>query len=583
MNSLEYLKYASRSAELAPADFSRTVNVNLITNFTDDILKNIFAGVNLCNAVYPVIYKTPYRQYHLELKNEASALFTNKPDLTFIFFDINPFKESTFKSSRAHFDEILADLEGYCKRTTGTVVFNHFVVSYQGAYGNLFRQSPFFDLVQDYNKKIDELAERMPNLAAFDTNRIVHLLGEANVFDLRGLYAFDIPFAQEFMAALAEEWFTFVRALHGGVKKCIVLDLDNTLWGGVVGELGPRGIALGPDYPGNAFMNFQRALLDFYNRGIILAINSKNNIEDVREVFEKNPNMVLKENHFAAIRANWDEKARNIESIAQELNIGTESMVFFDDDQLQREMMRDQHPEVGVPEFSIPPEDYVRTLYALDVFNQPSLTEEDLQKGKMYAEERQRKEVLGTAKDIKEYIAELGIGITVALNDEQLIPRISQLTQKTNQFNVTTKRYSEGDIRKLMEDGARIFSGNVSDKFGDYGTVILAIVLPDLTAKKEATIDTFLMSCRVMGRGVECRFLDHLADIFHEEGFTKLRALFVPTAKNKPAENFFPEHGFEQDKGKAKKAGTGVSCTLSLAEYARHPCDKVNKAITIIT
>jgi FkbH-like protein len=579
MNSLDYLKRASRFAELAPADFGRTVKINLITNFTDDILKNVFAGVNLCNAVYPVIHKTPYRQYHLELKNDASALFTTEPDLTFIFFDINPFEESAFKSSQDHFDEILADLEGYCKKITGTVVFNHFVVSYQGAYGNLFRQSPFFNLVHDYNRKIDELADRTPNLMAFDTNRIVHLLGEANVFDLRGLYAFDIPFTQEFMTVLAEEWFTFVRALYGGVKKCIVLDLDNTLWGGVVGELGPHGIALGPDYPGNAFMNFQRALLDFYNRGIVLAINSKNNLEDVREVFEKNPNMVLKENHFAAIRANWEEKAQNIESIAQELNIGTESMVFFDDDRFQREMMRDQHPEVGVPDFSIPPEDYAWTLYALDVFNQPSLTEEDLQKGKMYAEERQRKEILKTTKDMREYIAELGIGIRVTLNDERLIPRISQLTQKTNQFNVTTKRYSEGDIRKLIEGGARVFSGNVSDKFGDYGTVILAIALPDSPAKGDVTIDTFLMSCRVMGRGVECRFLDYLVDKFCEEGFIKLHGSFVPTAKNKSAENFFTEHGFKESK--TKEVGVGTSYILSFAEYAERPCVKVNKAITI--
>ena len=279
--------------------------------------------------------------------------------------------------------------------------------------GIFSRHSPFFTLVEEYNKRLEELAAELPNLIVFDTNRLVHLLGEKQTFDARGTHAFDIPFTSEFMAMLAEEWTAYVRALMGKTKKCIVLDLDNTLWGGVVGELGPTGIALGPDYPGSAFVAFQHALLDFYERGIILAINSKNNLEDVLEVFKKNSAMVLKEEHFSAIRANWNDKADNLIDIAKELNIGLESMVFFDDDILNRNIVRGRLPEVTVPEFSLPPEDYVKTLYALDVFNQFSLTEEDTKKGKMYAEERQRKQVMKGAKGLDDYIKELNIVMRV--------------------------------------------------------------------------------------------------------------------------------------------------------------------------
>ncbi|HVN26448.1 MAG TPA: HAD-IIIC family phosphatase [Candidatus Paceibacterota bacterium] len=585
MNPLDYLRSAARFADLEPASFARAVRVNLITNFTDDILKNIFVGVHLQHDVYPDIRRAPYKQYHLELKNPASALYTDKPDFTFVLFDANPFKESAFGLSPEHFDDVLADIEAYAARAGGTVVVSHFITSYQSSYQNLVRENPLFARIEGYNHAIDELAARVKNVKAFDTNRIVHVVGERHVFDLRGLYAFDIPFTHEFMAILAEEWFAYVRAATGGLKKCIVLDLDNTLWGGVVGELGATGIALGPDYPGNAFVGFQRALLDFHNRGMILAVNSKNNPEDVAEVFAKNPHMVLKEKHFADIRTNWNEKADNIREIANELNIGLDSMVFIDDDPVQRELMRLRVPEVTVPEFSVPPEDYAGFLYGLTILHQPTLTAEDREKGRMYAEERQRKTVLASTKDIASYIAELGITMKISPNDRALIPRLAQLTQKTNQCNATTRRYTEDDIARFMDEGATVVAGTVSDKFGDYGTVILVIVRPDMPKKGEATLDTFLMSCRVMGRGIECRFLDHIARKLAGSGVAKLHASFVPTAKNKPAETVFEDHGFAIATATAhpgaKVAAGEKQYVLDLAAYAKHPCPKVNEAITI--
>ena len=574
MESLAYLKKAAGYDKVSPDDFSARMKVTILTDFTDDVLKNLFVGAMLSQDIYPVVYKVPYRQYYFELKNSASELYANNPNLTLIFFGTNPFKDSELRVSRDHFERILEDIERYAKATRGIIVMNSFVVSYRGAYGNMAGKGAFFNLIQEYNKRLEELSGRVPNLVILDTNRLVHKLGEKNVFDLRGLYAFDMPFTHEFMTALAEEWTAYARALLGKTKKCIVLDLDNTLWGGIVGELGPLGIALGPDYPGNAFINFQRALLDFYNRGIILAIASKNNPEDADEVFEKNPNMVLKEENFSAVRINWDDKVENIQDIAKELNIGVDSMVFLDDDPLNRALVRERLPGISVPEFSIPPEEYSEKLYDLDLFHQLSLTEEDTRRGRMYAEERQRKKVMASAKSMDEYIKELGIVMSISVNEPAIIPRLAQLTQKTNQFNLTTKRYAEHDIKKFTDGGDFVFAATVADKFGDYGTVIEAIVTKDAKSAHSATLDTFLMSCRVMGRGVECAFMDRVIRNLHARGITTLRASFVPTAKNKPAESFLADHGF------SKSGPAGYA--LDILEYLRKPCPKLSKAITII-
>jgi len=565
MNFLSYIKKAAEYPNLERTDFPASISIAIATNFTDDILKNIVTGAVLAEGIYPVITKVPYQQYHFALKNPASGLYGADADVSFFFMNAGPFKESAFTSANGHFDEVLQDIERYAEKAKGMVVIGTFITPSKSAYGNMAHESPLGRAVARYNAAIAALAARRDNVSVLDTDRIIRTLGEEKAYDLRGLYAFDIPFSHEFMVVLAEEWIAYIRAITGRVKKCIVVDLDNTLWGGVIGEAGPAGISLGPDYPGNAFVNFQRALLEFYERGIILAINSKNNPEDVDEAFEKNPYMVLKKDHFAALRINWNEKSENLREIAEELNIGLDSMVFIDDDPLHREIVKARFPEIAVPDFSIPPEEFVRTLYGLRYFDQLSLTEEDRQKGKMYADERKRKEVMSMPGDLSEHIAKLGITMHISKNDKALFPRISQLTLKTNQFNLTTRRYADHDIERFNAEGAAIYSGLVKDKFGDYGTVIVAIV-------KGGMLDTLLMSCRVMARGVECAFLDFIAKDQHAHGVKALRAEFIPTAKNAPAAGFLEEHGFT-------RKGDGYE--MDLNTYAKRPCSKLAKTITI--
>lgn len=542
MNTLDYITLANTTPELEGG--KKKFAVNLVTNFTDDVLQKLLRGVLLANGIHPDISAVPYKQYHLHLKNKESALYQKPADATLLFFDVNPYRQSSFTLDSDHWRELVLDLKAYCFVQASPVIMTSFITPYAGAYGNLFEQSPLFALVMEANQELKTLSKELNNLYICDINALVHRHGEKNIRDFRGLYAFDTPFTNDFLLVLAEEWVSYVRTLLGKTKKCVVVDLDNTLWGGVAGEAGPHGILLGPDYPGLAYQNFQHALLSLYGRGVILAINSKNNPADVAEVFAQNPHMVLKEDHFAAIKANWDDKAKNLVAIAEELNIGLDSLVFLDDDVLNRNLVRSMLPEVTVPELPSAPEDYIPMLYSLNLFNQLRLTEEDLEKAKMYADEGRRKNVQYSAQSVEEYIQQLGIVITVEKNDPVSIPRLSQLTQKTNQFNLTTRRYGEKELSQMIANGAVIFAGDVSDKFGDYGKTVLAIMKP--TTGSVAELDTFLMSCRVMGRGVEGGFMKHIAEELRRVGFERMNAVFIPTKKNMPVKDFLPTLGFAE-------------------------------------
>ena len=326
-------------------------------------------------------------------------------------------------------------------------------------------------------------------------------------------------------------------------KKCLVLDLDNTLWGGIVGEDGVEGIKLGPMPEGRPFLEFQKYILSLFNKGVILAINSKNNYNDVLKVFNEHPYMILKEDHFASVQINWNDKISNMKTIAQELNIGLDSFVFFDDDKLNREMIKDSLPEIKVVDL---PEDYslyLKTIEELDDFNTFQLTEEDKKKGKMYADQRRRSDFIKSTQNATEYLKGLQMKVTIEEVNKFNVSRISQLTQKTNQFNMTTRRYLEEDIKNFaLNRDFLIFSVTVEDKFGDNGITGAAIIEK---CKNYFRIDTFLLSCRIIGRRIEEIMLVYILEKAKAEKVKTLLGEFIPTTKNIPAKEFFKENGFK--------------------------------------
>ena len=319
-------------------------------------------------------------------------------------------------------------------------------------------------------------------------------------------------------------------------KKCVVLDLDNTLWGGVIGEDGMEGIQLSLSSPGAGYVAFQQSLRDLFDRGILLAINSRNTPEDALAVIRTHPNMILKEEHFAASRINWKEKTENIKELAQELRIGLDSMVFLDDDPVNRATMRALVPEVTTPELPHDPAEYASFLLSLPYLPSAAITDEDKMRGNLYVTERLRMESEKEFESREDFLKNLKLRMHVYEDGDADLARLSQLTEKTNQFNINKRPLTEDEIAQYARaDTHKIFYARLTDRFGDSGIIALALVA---TGAKEWHIEQMLMSCRVLLRGVEDAFLAAIGKRAREAGATALTIQFIPSEKNKPAADF---------------------------------------------
>lgn len=331
-------------------------------------------------------------------------------------------------------------------------------------------------------------------------------------------------------------------------KKCIVLDLDNTLWGGILGEDGADNIKIGEDYPGNAYRFFQQYLLELSRYGILLTVCSKNNETDVLEVWEKHPEMILRKEHFVAWRINWNNKADNIREIAGELNIGLDSMVFVDDNPAERELVKQVLPMVQVPDFPDQPYLYPRFVWQLtnDHFKIYRLTAEDLSKTQQYKENAERSHFQSQFADMESYLRSLELELTVELMNEYNVVRMAQMTQKTNQFNLTTRRYTETDLRDFEATGGKIWGLRVKDRFGDNG--LTGLIMVAMKEDEEAVIDSFLLSCRVLGKNIEEVFIRYVVNKLREDGIKKVKALYLKTIKNTQVQEFYDRMGFRLER-----------------------------------
>lgn len=340
------------------------------------------------------------------------------------------------------------------------------------------------------------------------------------------------------------------RRLHAWFStpsKCLVLDMDNTLWGGVLGEAGIDGIALGPDYPGNVFVDFQKRILALRDTGILLAAASKNNAADVEDVLTNHPSCLLKREHFSAFEVHWEDKATSLRRIATSLNIGLDSLVFFDDNPAERAWVKEQLPEVTVLDVSTNILSYSSTLADCGCFDLTSLTTEDLSRSQLYAEDLQRRELQTHTGSLEDFLRGLDMTLTFGQADEQTLPRIVQLLGKTNQFNLTTRRHNAADLKAMLHAGGIILWAKLRDRFGDNGLIAVGIVLPEDAATWR--LDSFLMSCRVIGRGVETALLAALVQSAKNRGAQSLIGEFIATQKNQVIADFLPNNGFTMESG----------------------------------
>jgi FkbH-like protein len=391
------------------------------------------------------------------------------------------------------------------------------------------------------------LRQQMPEGAYFlDLEQVSGGMGRDSFYDMRRYYWTKQPFGEEGTHRLATRLWAGIRSLATGPKKVLVLDLDNTLWGGIVGETGPLGVAVGDSPDGEAFRAFQSYVKDLARRGIVLAVASKNNPNDAREVFEKNPDMVLKLDDFAAFEACWDPKAVSIARIAETLSLGLDSFVFFDDNPAEGELIRQTLPDVEVVDVPADPAEYVRALQAMGWFETTGLTRDDTARVSQYAVERQRRELQQSFTSLDDYLRSLEMwGDLQELNEEDLL-RVVQLLAKTNQFNLTTRRHSREQVLDLVaRPGSIAWTLRVQDRFGDYGLVSVLIGVP---AEEPDTvrIDTWLMSCRVIGRTVEQFLIGHFLRRSQELGYSRILGEYLPTKKNALVADLYERLGFSR-------------------------------------
>lgn len=370
-------------------------------------------------------------------------------------------------------------------------------------------------------------------------------LGRSSFYDMRRYHWTRQPFSEAGVLLLAKHVFAGLRTLTTGPKKVLVLDLDNTLWGGVIGETDPMGISLGGTPEGEAFVAFQAHLKALAERGVLLAVASKNNPEEAKGPFDQNPNMVLTLDDFAAFEANWGPKTDSLRKIASELELGLDSFVFFDDSKAEQEHVRQNLPQVMVVDVPHDPAEYVRCLQEGLWFETLHLTGEDTQRAAYYLAERQRKEVGQASTSIDDYLRSLEMRALVEPVSETNLPRVVQLLAKTNQFNLTTRRHREETVVQMMAvPNAICLALRLKDCFGDYGLVGLVLGIPESSGTLR--VDTFLLSCRVIGRTVECFLVKRLLEECAERGFERLLGEYQPTAKNQLVRGFWESLGFRR-------------------------------------
>ncbi len=414
-------KYILDSQKLEINDFKKKIKIAILSSFTINGLSESLKVKCSKKQVSCISYVAGYNQYNQEILDEKSELYSFLPDITFlildtrsIFGDLFHFPYSITKSEREDFIdrkilELLNLIKKFSETTSSKLVITNLGLPNYSPHGiaEMNTSYSFHDAIIDFNKKLKEKIINLNSVYVFDFFKFVVKHGEKNVFNFQNYLFGDIKIALDYIPHLANELIPYVISLLGLTKKCIVLDLDNTLWGGIVGEDGFDGIRLGPQPPGNAFVEFQKYLKALSQRGIILAINSKNNFDDAIHVIREHPHMVLKEDDFACMKINWNDKASNMNEIAKELNIGLDSFVFFDDDPVNRELIKKNMPEITTPDLPHDPSQYSEVIQSLHDFSVFQITDEDTKRGKMYSQQKKRNESQNSSLDLTEFLKTL--------------------------------------------------------------------------------------------------------------------------------------------------------------------------------
>ncbi len=489
------------------------------------------------------IHVGQYDQYRQEILDPESDVSAFRPEIVILATDWRSLglpEELPEEGASAGISGLRALWESCSSRWGATVIQHNFEVPEVSALGSLSAMLPGgrARVLRNLNQ---ELADS--GIAILDVEQIAGLYGKQRWSDpAQWIAAKQYPHP-EALPLLARHQTALLRAVCGLTSKCAVLDLDGTLWGGTIGEDGVEGIRLGGTAEGEAYLSFQRYLLGLRDRGIPLAVCSKNNPEDALEPFRRHPEMLLKVEDFAVFLANWNAKPENLRAIAGTLQIGVDSLVFIDDHPVERARVRAELPDVAVPEMPADPSLYATALHRTLLFESVTLTGEDRKRAESYRENAQRQALQTSSASMEDFLAGLGMRIELKPFDKANLPRIVQLINKTNQFNLTTRRVSAADVEQLIGDPL-VYTQfmRLHDRFGDNG---ISGILVAVREGRSYRIDQWLLSCRVLGRRVEDVMLTALLRHAAGQGATEAIGEYLPTAKNSQVAGLYPKFGFE--------------------------------------
>ena len=554
MKSLKELKRNLKSDLSAYQSFKLAV----IGDTATQLLCTAIRGMGVERDYNIDLFEAEYNQVERQLLDPTSDLYQFNADFIVIF-------QSTHKLGEHHSmlsteqqaslaDERISFLASVCENPAlagkKIIYFNYPEIedTVFGSYANKVDSSFTFQ-VRKLNYELMRLSQQYQNLFVCDIAGLQNKLGRDVMFAANVYTSTEMILSMDALPYVASRVMDIVCAVKGQFKKCLILDLDNTVWGGVIGDDGLEGIQLGHGLGiGKAFTEFQMWVKKLKQRGIIICVASKNNEETAKEPFEKHPDMVLKLDDIAVFQANWETKVDNIRTIQSILNIGFDSMVFLDDNPFERNMVRENIKGITVPELPENPEDYLEYLYSLNLFETASYSNLDKDRTKQYQVEAKRVSLSRTFTNEADFLKSLNMVSVVSGFTKFNTPRVAQLSQRSNQFNLRTIRYTDADIEALADDPSVIdLSFTLEDKFGDNGLIAVVVMKP--MDKETLFVDTWFMSCRVLKRGMEDFTLNTMVERAKAKGYKRIIGEYLPTAKNGMVSEHYPHLGFAAIKG----------------------------------
>lgn len=538
-------------------DFSplKKIKVAVLGDTATQFLVQALRGTGYDNGFDLDIFEAEFNQVERQVLDPSSELYEFQPEVVIIFQSAHKLlgKYNKYKGERNAFaDDQLTSihnlLQNLNQQLNAKVIYYNYSEIDDSVFGNYANRvnSSFLYQLRKLNVALMDLTHSYNNLYICDLSSVQNRIGKTNLFQASIYVNTEMVLSLDALPEIASRTLDIVSALYGKLKKCLILDLDNTMWGGIIGDDGIENIQLGGLGIGKAFTEFQYWMKKLKERGIILAVCSKNTESVAMEPFEKHPDMVLRLDDIAVFVANWDNKADNIRHIQSILNIGFDSMVFLDDNPFERNIVRENIPEICVPELPEDPAEYLEYVTSLNLFETVSFSGEDLERTKQYQVEAKRNQVKQQFVNEDDFLTSLDMISVVEPFTKFNTPRVAQLSQRSNQFNLRTMRYAEADIEKLAQSEQHAtFAFTLEDKFGDNGLICVIIL-----EKKSATslfIDTWFMSCRVLKRGMENFVLNTLVEYALENAYEEIIGEYIPTAKNEMVKNHYASLGFTAD------------------------------------